>query len=174
MRNQSLELPRETREESARVELGRHRASPRHDGADDAAQDLSFRHAVIIRPHSKRCRTRAAPPTMKTCVTTAPTITPASISAPNPLAHGIKSRNAFTIFPVEPEADCVPSVKTCLLGPPPRLCTGCSYLLLYLEDHSVFYRPRHPSRPLPPAEPARPEGAGRGEPRSRRETGPRG
>src|SRR5438128_3572008 len=61
MRNQSLELPRETREESARVELGRHRASPRHDGADDAAQDLSFRHAVIIRPHSKRCRTRGAP-----------------------------------------------------------------------------------------------------------------
>src|SRR3989475_2247697 len=136
MRNQSLELPRETREESARVELGRHRASPRHDGADDAAQDLSFRHAVIIRPHSKRCRTRAAPPTMKTSVPTAPTITPASISAPNPLAHGLKSRNAFTIFPAEPEADCVPSVKTCLIGPPPQLCTGCSYLLLYLQDHS--------------------------------------
>src|SRR5438132_10230102 len=113
MRNQSLELPRETLEESARVELGRHRASPRHDGADDAAQDLSFRHAVIIRPHSKRCRTRGAPPTMKTCVTTAPTITPASVSAPNPLVRGIKSRNAFTIFPVEPEADCVPSVHIC-------------------------------------------------------------
>src|SRR5437899_12182602 len=26
--------------------------------------------------------------------------------------------------------------KTCLIGPPPRLCTGCSYLLLYLQDHS--------------------------------------
>src|SRR6266403_4388107 len=83
--DQSLELPRQTLEEPARVELGGHRASPRRDGADDAAQDLSFRHAVIIRPHSKRCRTRGAPPPMKTCVTTAPTITPASISAPNPL-----------------------------------------------------------------------------------------
>jgi hypothetical protein len=49
--DQSLELPRETFEEPAGVELGRHRASPRRDGADDAAQvELSFRHAVIIRP----------------------------------------------------------------------------------------------------------------------------
>jgi hypothetical protein len=38
MGNQSLELPRETLEEPAGVELGRHRASPRRDGADDAAQ----------------------------------------------------------------------------------------------------------------------------------------
>jgi hypothetical protein len=59
MGDQSLELPREALEEPTRVELGRHRASPRRDGADDAAQvDHSFRHAVIIRPHSRRCRVR--------------------------------------------------------------------------------------------------------------------
>src|SRR5437867_1818882 len=34
------------------------------------------------------------PPTMKTCVKTAPAITPASISAPNPLVRGSKSRIA--------------------------------------------------------------------------------
>jgi len=58
----SLELPRETLEEPARVELGRHRAGPRRDGPDDTAQvDLSFRHAVIIRPHPKSCRDRLRP-----------------------------------------------------------------------------------------------------------------
>jgi len=52
MGDQSLELPRQTLEEPARVELGRHGASPRRDGADDAAQvDRSLRHAVIIRTH---------------------------------------------------------------------------------------------------------------------------
>src|SRR5439155_21601066 len=53
--DQSLELPRETLEEPARIELGRHRASPRRDGADDAPQvDLNFRHAAIIRPPRPR------------------------------------------------------------------------------------------------------------------------
>src|SRR5258706_2532119 len=57
--DQSLELPRETLEEPARIELGRHRASPPRNGADDADQvDLNFRHAVIIRPHSSWCRDR--------------------------------------------------------------------------------------------------------------------
>src|SRR3989441_651512 len=53
------ELPRQTLEDPARVELGRHRASPRRDRADDAAQDLILRHAVIVRQHSKRCRVRS-------------------------------------------------------------------------------------------------------------------
>jgi len=46
-----LELSRESLEEAARVELRRHRASLRRDGADDAAQDLGFRRAVIVRPY---------------------------------------------------------------------------------------------------------------------------
>jgi len=35
----------------ARIELGRHRASPRRDGADDAGQVTSIPHGVIIRLH---------------------------------------------------------------------------------------------------------------------------